>query len=66
MAYIKGTEAECLAYDDKVTTGENYTGITSIWSKLDEIEGFYYILVNDKYPTALPTVPILPYGPELL
>ena len=60
MEYIKGTEAECLAYDAEVTAGENYTGGTVRWAEPMEIDGYYYILVNDRYPTTLTTVTELP------
>ncbi len=58
--YIKGTEAECLAYDAEVTAGENYTGGTVRWAKPIEIDGYHYMLVHDKYPTTLTTVTELP------
>ena len=60
MEYIKGTEAECLAYDAEVTAGENYTGGTVRWAEPMEIDGYYYILVKDRYPTTLTTVTELP------
>ena len=62
--YIKGTEEQCLAYNAEVTAGEKYTGFTVRWEIPIMIEGFYYILVNSKYPTTLPTVPNLPPQPE--
>tara|TARA_R100000951_G_scaffold33959_2_gene29009 strand:- start:582 stop:782 length:201 start_codon:yes stop_codon:yes gene_type:complete len=58
--YIKGTEAECLAYDAEVTTGENYTGGTIRWAKPVEIDGYYYMIVHDRYSTTLTTVAELP------
>ncbi len=58
--YIKGTEAECLAYDAEVTTGENYTGGTIRWAKPVEIDGYYYMIVHDRYSTTLTTVVELP------
>ena len=60
MEYIKGTEAECLAYDAEVTAGENYTGGTVRWAEPMEIDGYYYMAVNDRYPTTLTTVTELP------
>lgn len=58
--YIKGTEAECLAYDAEVTAGENYTGGTIRWAKPIEIDGYHYMIVHDRYPTTLTTVTELP------
>ncbi len=58
--YIKGTEAECLAYDAEVTAGENYTGGTIRWAKPIEIDGYHYMIVHDKYPPTLTTVTELP------
>ncbi len=58
--YIKGTEAECLAYDAEVTTGENYTGGTIRWANPIEIDGYHYMIVHDTYPTTLTTVVELP------
>ena len=58
--YIKGTEAECLAYDAEVTAGENYTGGTIRWAEPMEIDGYHYMVVNDRYPTTLTTVTELP------
>ena len=58
--YIKGTEAECLAYDAEVTAGENYTGGTIRWAEPMLIDGHYYISLHDRYPTTLTTVTELP------
>ena len=58
--YIKGTEAECLAYDAEVTAGENYTGGTIRWGEPIEIDGYHYMTVNDRYPTTLTTVTEMP------
>lgn len=58
--YIKGTEAECLAYDAEVTTGENYTGGTIRWANPIEIDGYHYMIVHDRYSTTLTTVVELP------
>ena len=60
MEYIKGTEAECLAYDVEVTAGEKYTGGTIRWAKPTEIGGYHYMAVHDRYPTTLTTVTVLP------
>lgn len=60
MEYIKGTEAACLAYDAEVTAGENYTGGTVRWAEPMEIDGYYYMIVHDRYPTTLTTVTELP------
>lgn len=60
MNYIKGTEAECLAYDAEVTAGENYTGGTIRWAEPMEIDGYHYMTVHDRYPTTLTTVTELP------
>ena len=60
MGYIKGTEAECLAYDAEVTAGENYTGGTIRWAEPMLIDGHYYISLHDRYPTTLTTVTELP------
>ena len=60
MNYIKATEAECLAYDAEVTAGENYTGGTIRWAEPIEIDGYNYMTVHDRYPTALTTVAELP------
>ncbi len=58
--YIKGTEAECLAYDAEVTAGEKYTGGTIRWAEPMLIDGHYYISVHDRYSTTLTTVTELP------
>ena len=65
MEYIKGTEAECLAYDAEVTAGENYTGGTIRWAKPIEIDGYYYISVHDRYPTTLSVVSEMPSIDEI-
>tara|TARA_R110000824_G_scaffold186497_1_gene367778 strand:+ start:443 stop:643 length:201 start_codon:yes stop_codon:yes gene_type:complete len=58
--YIKGTYQECIAYDAEVTLGENYTGGTIRWSEPVEIDGYHYMIVNEKYSTTLTTVSELP------
>jgi hypothetical protein len=63
--YIKATEAECLAYDNEVTAGENYTGGTIRWAEPIEIDGFNYIPVHEKYPTSLTTVAEMPPHPDI-
>ena len=58
--YIKGTYQECIAYDAEVTLGENYTGGTIRWAEPVEIDGYHYMIVNEKYSTTLTTVSELP------
>ena len=59
--YIKGTYQECIAYDAEVTLGENYNGGTIRWAEPIEIDGFHYMIINLKYPTALEVVLELPF-----
>ena len=60
MAYIKATKAECQAYNDKVTKGENYKGTTSKFDEVREIKGDFYITKHPNYPTNLTIVNELP------
>ncbi len=60
MEYIKGTKLECDDYNAFVTSGQNYIGTTTQWAEPMEIDGYYYILVHDRYPTTLTTVTELP------
>ena len=58
--YIKGTYQECIAYDAEVTAGENYTGGTIRWAEPVEIDGYNYMIVNERYSTTITTVSELP------
>tara|TARA_R110000772_G_scaffold161680_1_gene272803 strand:+ start:428 stop:631 length:204 start_codon:yes stop_codon:yes gene_type:complete len=60
MVYLKGAKAQLEAYNTEVTTGENYQGTTSRWAGVQEIEGQFYIAKNDKYPSTLTEVDVLP------
>lgn len=58
--YYKGTEQECLDYNNQVTQGENYQGTTKRWANPIEIEGSWYILKHEKYNSDLEVVNELP------
>ena len=60
MVYIKGTKAQCEAYNEKVTQGENYKGTTSKFDKVREIKGYFYITKHPNYSTELKVVNGLP------
>jgi hypothetical protein len=60
MVYLKGTEQECLDYDNQVTQGEKYQGVTKNWANPIEIEGSWYILKHEKYNSDLEVVNELP------
>lgn len=54
--YYKGTKEQCEAYNLEVSQGENYQGSTTKWAELQEIEGGFYILKNDKYNSEMEMV----------
>lgn len=60
MAFIKATKKECEDYNNEVVKGEGYKGSTTAWATPIEVDGVFYILVNEKYPTALETVDNIP------
>lgn len=60
MAYYKGTEAQCEAYNTEVVQGENYTGGTTRWAAVHHIEGECYIL------KAEPPMATMTYTSELI
>ena len=61
--YYKGTEQECLAYDQTVTDAEKYPIEGDNWANPIEIDGSWYILKHDKYSTDLELVNELPQAP---
>lgn len=65
MKYIKGTKAECEAYNSEVTQGENYKGNTAQWAEVKKIGDYFYIKKHPKYPTNLNTVNSLPDSPSI-
>ena len=62
--YYKGTKKQCEAYNLKVSKGEKYQGATYCWALVNEYEGKYYILANEKYSSTLKTVESIPYKIE--
>ena len=62
--YFTGTKKQCEAYNLKVSKGEKYQGTTTRWALVNECEGKYYILVNEKYGSTLNTVDAIPYKIE--
>ncbi len=62
--YYKGTEKQCENYNVKVSKGEKYQGVTDRWALVNDYEGKYYILANEKYSSTLSTVDAIPYKIE--
>ena len=60
MAYIKATKAECEAYNQVVTQGENYQGTTTSYDEVKKIKGNFYITKHPNYTTNLKIVNELP------
>lgn len=58
--YYKGTQAECDAYNDQVTLGEQYTGTTLKWCDTFCIDEVCYILKHPDYETNLEIVNEIP------
>lgn len=59
--YYTGTKKQCEAYNLKVSKGENYKGSTQQWSEVQELEGKFYILKNDKYDSKMELADSIPY-----
>lgn len=59
MVCYKGTEQECLEYDNQVSKGLELLGIGN-WANPIEINGEWYILKHDKYSSDLEVVNELP------
>lgn len=57
--WYKGTEQECISYDEFVTSNENYVKSDN-WANPIEIEGSWYIQKHDNYSTDLELVNELP------
>jgi hypothetical protein len=49
MAYYKGTKQECEKYNLFVIEKENYSGETTNWASIQEIDGTFYILKHPNY-----------------
>ena len=58
--HYKGTKLECDAYNTLVTSGQNYSGTTTQWSEPNEIDGFWYIVKNNKYLAEMEEVEAMP------
>lgn len=65
MRYIKATKQECEAYNNSVTQSENYTGGTTQWGEVREINGEFYVAEHSKYPHNFETVSELPSPNEI-
>lgn len=63
--WYKGTKEDCESYNDKVTKGEGYNGTTQHWSSILEIEGDYFIIKNESYPSEMQEVKELPIIDEI-
>ena len=57
--YYKGTQQECINYDDFVTANEKYLKGDN-WANPIEIEGECYILKHQKYTSEMELVNELP------
>ena len=57
--YYKGTQQECLAYDQDVIANENYYQNDN-WANPVEIDGSWYILKHEKYEADMELVNELP------
>ena len=57
--YYKGTNKECIAYDEFVTANEKYLKGDN-WANPIEIEGEWYILKHEKYTSEMELVNELP------
>ena len=62
--YYKGTQAECDTYNAFVTSGQNYIGTTTQWAEPREVEGFWYIVKNNDYPSGMDEVQSMPVVDE--
>jgi len=54
QGYLIGTEAQCIAYDNTVTTGEGYTGTTTRWAepRKHPVEDKWAIVKHKNYEEA--------------
>lgn len=57
--YYKGTQQECIDYDNQVTQGEHYVQNDN-WANPIEIEGVWYILKHENYECEMELVDELP------
>lgn len=57
--WYKGTEQQCINYDEFVTSNENYVKSDN-WANPVEIEGSWYILKHEKYEANMELVNELP------
>lgn len=58
--YYKGTKKECENYNKLVTASFNFQGVTNSWSKVQEINGCFYIDKHDNYDSEMELVNELP------
>lgn len=59
MSYYKGTQQECIDYDNQVTQVENYVENDN-WANPIQIDGAWYILKHEEYKCNLELVDELP------
>ena len=59
--YYKGTQQECIDYDNQVTQAENYVQNDN-WANPIEIDDNWYILKHEDYECDLELVDELPEG----
>ena len=59
MLWYKGTNQECINYDNQVTEKEGYVKGDN-WANPQEIEGIWYILKHQKYTSEMELVNKLP------
>lgn len=55
MAYYIGTKTQCEEYNNKVTKGEGYSGITTVWSKPEKhpTQSIFKIAAHEKYSSEM-------------
>jgi len=59
MLWYKGTNKECINYDNHVTEKERYVKGDN-WANPQEIEGSWYVLKHEKYTSEMELVNELP------
>jgi len=63
--WYKGTEQQCINYDEFVTSNENYVKSDN-WANPVEIEGSWYILKHEKYEANMELVNELPKQEQIV
>jgi len=64
--WYKGTLQECTDYNNIVKQGEGYSGITTAWANVIQINTDYYIIEHPKYNSQMQLVPKLPELPNVI